>query len=146
MNIQSNNSEMITIGKTSILKNKAIILNSVCQASRYQTFKRNGTSFQVPAGFKLIVRASQIGNTGATAYLGPISYGDDSVDDSAGAPTNNVNISIGGTHTNNIGMTATTFAYADMPLYCEIPAGKYPCGYSPAGTSFIIILCELVAV
>lgn len=101
-------------------------------AGNYDSFESpRGTDYTVPVGQTLHVIAF-IGHpevAASTSQVFVIGYGDNAVDNSAGAPTNAIVVCA-------LTWEAVDSAPAQVPLFCPIPGGKYPFVVSTGAGNF----------
>ena len=107
-----------------------VLLSANPSAGKYKTFESPvSTNYQVPAGKKLdLLRLLGCHLTGCGGVM--IGYGDDVVNNSSSPPTNFVPIFM------SI-QTKLSPDMVDIPIFSQVPAGKYPCAKSLGQEEYI---------
>ena len=146
MDVTNGFQESITIGGvTKNLKN-SLILHSSAASTKYTTLKKAGVAYVVPAGKKLVIYAAHLATLGLACEVS-LGKATASVDNGS-APAGYAGLSIRGADIpDDVGIVpATAGSVAQVPIYAEIEAGKYPTHLGVTGSVMVAWLCEEVTV
>jgi len=141
MSFLSGNSgqESITVGGVTIALSRVKILTCRASTAKYDSFRENGSIYQVPVGKTFYCLALKIFNSTGTVSSGTFYTSTASVSDGV-APSGNTLVDVGGAQDGALNVEATTANQREIATFFSVSAGRYLNMYADNGSMNCLII------